>query len=125
MLNIITCEWLRLRKTVALAFFIHSLLLLVLTFFGLFNSEFIGLKMSIILFYGLCGFLFGLAQMKKYTQSSRWTYFINRPIHVKKVFGSLLISLFFFSSRAFSGGCLFWRFIFILFFFFVWFGYSP
>jgi hypothetical protein len=92
MLNLITCEWLRIRKTVGLAFFIHSFLLIVLAFFGLFNSESVGLKMSIILFYGLCGFLFGLVQMKKYTQSSRWTYFINRPIQVKKVYVSLLIT---------------------------------
>ena len=45
-----------------------------------------------VLLYGSCGYLFGITQLKKYTQGSQWTYFINRPINVKKVYLALFFT---------------------------------
>ena len=88
-------EWLRIKKAVIITVFLHLFVLAFLIQFGLFVSYEIGFKMVIVLLYGSCGYLFGITQLRKYTQNSHWTYFINRPINVKKVYLALLITTVF------------------------------
>ena len=95
MLKLITCEWLRIKKAVVIALSVHVIVLALLIKFGLFNSDAIGFKMSLVLIYGGCGYLFGFTQLKKHTALNQWTYLINRPIDVKHIYLALLITALF------------------------------
>jgi len=85
-------EWLRIKKTVIISVIMHFFVLAFLLQFGLFISYEIGFKMVLVLLYGISGYLFGMTQLKKYTQGNQWTYFINRPINAKKVYLALFFT---------------------------------
>ena len=92
MFKLMVSEWLRIKKIVIIAVFMHFFVLAFLLQFGLFISYEIGFKMVLVLLYGSCGYLFGMTQLKKYTQGNQWTYFINRPINAKKVYLALFFT---------------------------------
>lgn len=90
--KLITCEWLRVKKAIVIALSVHVIMLALLIQFGLFSSNTIGFKMSLVLFYAGGGYLFGITQLKKYCESSQWTYLVNRPIDVKSVYLALFVA---------------------------------
>lgn len=70
----------------------HIFLLGMLVTFGLFGSDSVGFKMSLVLFYCAAGYLFGVTQIRKYTNNHHWSYFINRPLSTKKIFFALFLA---------------------------------
>jgi|GEM_PF-4611554 len=92
MFKLFTCEWLRIYKTIVIATLVHFLILGLLINFGFFNSDSIGFKMSLVLFYSGCGFLLGITQIKKYTKPNQWAYYINRPISPKTIYLALFLA---------------------------------
>jgi hypothetical protein len=94
MFKLFTCEWLRIYRTIAIATLIHFLILGLLINFGLFSSDAIGFKMSLVLFYSGCGFLLGITQINKYTKPAQWTYYINRPVSPKTIYIAFFIAAF-------------------------------
>jgi hypothetical protein len=92
MFKLFKCEWLRINKIIAISTLIHFLILGLLVNFGLFSSDAVGFKMTLILFYSGCGFLLGITQLNKYTKPAQWTYYINRPISPKTIYLALLLA---------------------------------
>ncbi|MFK8010745.1 MAG: hypothetical protein AB8B80_01805, partial [Marinicellaceae bacterium] len=92
MFKLFYCEWMRLRKIAILSMLVHLVCLGLLINFGLFSSDSIGFKITLVLLYCLSGYLLGNTQIKKYTNNNHWTYFINRPIHSKQVYLALLFA---------------------------------
>lgn len=96
MFNLCIFEWQRVKKAAFLAFLTHTMMLALFINFGLFTSDAIGFKISLTLFYGAVGYLFGVTQLKKHTEASQWTYLVNRPIGAKKIYLALCLTAFVF-----------------------------